>query len=193
MDVFALWMPILVAAVVVFIASFLAWMVLPHHKADIKPLPDEQALAEQLARLELAPGLYMWPNCAAGEDMKSAEFKQRYERGPWGSLNVLPAKPNFARNLLLTFIVYLVISIFVGYLGSLACPAGSEFARVFRVTGAAAILGYCMGALPGALFLGKPTRFILTDLVDGVAYGLLTGLVFALLWPAAPALLNGIG
>ena len=31
-----LWMPIVVSAVVVFFASSLAWMVLPHHKADVK-------------------------------------------------------------------------------------------------------------------------------------------------------------
>ncbi len=29
-----LWLPIVVSAVIVFVASFLAWMVLPHHKGD---------------------------------------------------------------------------------------------------------------------------------------------------------------
>lgn len=184
MEIFALWLPILISAILVFIASFLAWMVLPHHKEDIKLLPDEKALTDHLAGLRLPAGFYMWPNCNSREEMKSAEFKERYERGPWGSLNVIAAKPSFAKNLTLTFLVYLVISIFVGYLAMLAQPTHQgSFSGVFRVAGAAAVLGYCMGGLPSALFMGKPTRFILTDLADSAVYGLLTGLVFALFWP----------
>ncbi len=37
------WLPILASAVVVFLASSIAWMVLPHHKKDVKTLPDEKA------------------------------------------------------------------------------------------------------------------------------------------------------
>ena len=36
-----LWLPILGSAVAVFFISFTMWMVLPHHKGDWKPLPDE--------------------------------------------------------------------------------------------------------------------------------------------------------
>ncbi len=187
MELYELWAPILVSAIVVFVASSLAWMLLPHHKADIKPLPDETSLTDHLGGLNLAPGLYMWPNCTSKAEMSSAEFKERYTKGPWGSLNVLAAKPSFVKNLVQVFIVYLLISVFTGYLTSLSTPAaGGEFLGVFRVAGAAAVMGYCLGALPGAFFMGKPRRFIITDLVDGVVYGLLTGLVFALLWPGAP-------
>ena len=78
-----LWLPIIVATVVVFIASFLAWMVFPHHKKDIKTLPDEKSLTDDLKQLNLTPGTYMWPGCADG-NMKSEEFQARYQAGPWG-------------------------------------------------------------------------------------------------------------
>ena len=39
----SLWLPILVSAVAVFFVSFLAWMVLPHHKKDINAIADEKA------------------------------------------------------------------------------------------------------------------------------------------------------
>jgi hypothetical protein len=179
-----LWLPIIVSALAVFVASFLVWMVLPHHKKDVKVLPDEKALTDHLRQLDLAPGLYMWPNCS-GAEMKSDEFKARYEAGPWGSMNVLANKPNFVRNLVLVFLFYLVVSVFVGYLTSLATPDASRFLAVFRVAGAAGVLAYCAGSIPGALFFGKPGRFILTDFIDGVVYGLLTGAIFGWLWPAA--------
>jgi len=178
-----LWLPILVSAVIVFIASSLAWMVLPHHKKDIKTLPDEKALTEHLVKLNLAPGLYMWPGCGSGQDMKSEEYKARYAAGPWGSINILGSRPNFGRNLVLMFVFYIVVSLFVGYVAALARPAGSAFLPVFRVAGAAAILAYCAGSIPGAIFMSKPGRFVLTDLLDGLVYGLLTGATFGLLWP----------
>ncbi|MHC4090672.1 MAG: hypothetical protein ACYSVY_10425 [Planctomycetota bacterium] len=178
MDVVAqLWLSILVSAVIVFTASFLAWMVLPHHKKDVKPLPDEKALTAHLQKLNVG--------CGHGQDMKSEEFKARYDAGPWGSMNILDAKPNFGRNLVLTFLFYILVSLFVGYITLLARPAGSEFLPVFRVAGAAGVLAYCAGSIPNAIFFGKPGRFVLTEFVDGVVYGLLTGATFALLWPAA--------
>ncbi len=182
-----LWLPILVSTVVVFFASFLAWMVIPHHKKDIKVLPDEKALTGHLGTLNLAPGMYMWPHCATNEEMNSEEFKARMESGPWGSLNVIGTKPSFVRNLVLVFLFYIVVSIFVGYITSLARPAGAPWIAVFRVAGAVGVLGYCAGAIPGAIFFSKPGRFVLTDLIDGVVYGLLTGAVFAWLWPGAEA------
>ncbi len=180
-----LWLPVLVSAIVVFLASFLAWMVLPHHKKDIKTLPNEKALTDHLRSLALPAGTYMWPGCQPGQGMDSQEFKDRYAAGPWGSINVLASRPNFGRNLVLTFLFYIVVSVFVGYLSSLARPAGAAFLPVFRVAGAAGVLAYCAGSIPNAIFFGKPGRFVLTDLVDGIVYGLLTGATFALLWPGA--------
>ena len=74
---FSLWMPILVSAVAVFIAAFLAWMVLPHHRSDWSKLPDDKAFVEALRSLGLPPGQYMFPYAAEGAEMKSPEFKER--------------------------------------------------------------------------------------------------------------------
>ena len=182
-----LWLPILVSAVVVFFASFLAWMALPHHKQDVKMLPDEPALTNHLRQLNLSPGTYMWPNCQSAAEQKSAEFKARFESGPWGSMNIVGSKPNFARNLILTFVFYLIVGLLVGYITANARAAGAAFVAVFQVAGATAVLAYCAGSIPNAVFFGKPARFVFTEFIDGVVYGLLTGIVFGLLWPAAAA------
>jgi hypothetical protein len=39
----SLWLPIVLSAVFVWLASALVWMVLPHHRSDWKGLPDEEA------------------------------------------------------------------------------------------------------------------------------------------------------
>ena len=180
-----LWLPILISAVVVFIASAVGWMLVGHHNADIKKLPNEAAFLDFVRSQNIPPGTYMWPGCGGSEEMKSPEFLARFAAGPWGSINVAGRQPSFARNLVLTFLFYLVVGVFVGYITTLARPYGAPFLAVFRVAGAVAVLAYCAGSIPNALFFSKPGRFMLTDFIDGVAFGLLTGLVFAWLWPAA--------
>ena len=44
----ALWLPILVSAVVVFFASFIMHMVLAYHKSDYRKLPDEDRVTDAL-------------------------------------------------------------------------------------------------------------------------------------------------
>lgn len=182
-EISQLWLPVVVSSVVVFFASFLAWMVIGHHKKDIKTLENEKSLIDQLKQLNIAPGTYMWPGCCPGEDMNSEAFKARYDAGPWGSMNIVAAKPNFARNLILTFLFYVIVSLFVAYVTGQARAAGAGFMTVFQVAGAAAILGYCAGSIPNAIFFSKPGRFVLTEFLDGLVYGLLTGVAFAVLWP----------
>ena len=41
--IMSLWLPIVLSAVLVFLASALVWMALPHHKTDWKGLPNEEA------------------------------------------------------------------------------------------------------------------------------------------------------
>lgn len=183
-SVMELWLPILVSAGVVFVVSALAWMVMPHHKADIKVLPaDKSGLPEMTKGMEA--GVYMWPNCSTGEEMKSEAFKQAYKEGPWGVLTVMPSQPSMGRNMGLGMVSYLLISVFVAYLAGEARGPGAEFVEVFQVAGAAAVGIYALGWMPGAIWFGKPARAWVTDLIDCLVYGLITGATFALLWPSA--------
>jgi hypothetical protein len=179
-----LWLPLLISSVVVFFASSIMWMVLPHHKPDIKFLGDkEKGYIDAINSLSIEPGLYMYPNCDQ-KDMGSDEFKARYKSGPWGLLTIAPAQPNFPMNLLKTFISFTAITFMVAYISSLAIDPGADYMHVFRVVGTTAILGHCMGALCGDFFLGKPTRFMVTSFIDGVVYALITAGIFASMWPS---------
>ena len=59
-----LWLPILVSGVVVWIASFIAWMVIGHHKKDRDPIPGggERAFMETITRMNIGPGNYGFPD-----------------------------------------------------------------------------------------------------------------------------------
>ena len=79
----ALWLPILVSTVLVFVASSLVWMVLPHHRSDVKGLADEAAVMEALGHQALAPGLYNFPHAATHKDMGIRSSRTRWPKGRW--------------------------------------------------------------------------------------------------------------
>ena len=52
----ALWLPILVSAVIVFFASFIMHMVLGYHKSDYRKLPDEDRVTDAMRTAGVARG-----------------------------------------------------------------------------------------------------------------------------------------
>jgi len=88
----ALWLPILLSAVIVFIASSIIHMVLPYHRSDYRQLPDEDKLLATLRAAGLKPGLYHFPFCTH-KDMNSPAAQEKYKQGPVGLLTVFPSGP----------------------------------------------------------------------------------------------------
>ena len=83
---------------------------------------------------------------------------------------------------------------FVAFLSSMAnLQAGSEFMPVFIFTATAAIMAYTFGYIGDTIWYGQPLKPFLNDLADSILFGLLTGVMFALLWPGLPeATLPGV-
>ena len=58
--------PIALSALLVLVASALVWLVLPHHRRDMRRLPDEAASLEALGKQALRPGVYRFPYASDG-------------------------------------------------------------------------------------------------------------------------------
>jgi hypothetical protein len=175
-----LWVPIVVSAVLVWIASSVIHMALPIHKGEFEGLPDE---AKFNAAIEgVKPGQYMFPWCTMAE-MKSPEFQEKMRKGPTGHLTIAAGPMNFGRNLMLTLLLYLVIGVFVAYIGHHTLGAGSPYLTVFRVCGTAAFMAYGLGWMPNMIWFGGKSRCFWTYLFDSIVYALLTAGVFGWLWP----------
>lgn len=182
----ALWLPILVSAVLVFLVSSVVHMVLPHHKSDMSPLPDEEAVGAALRSKPLPPGEYVLPYCADMKEMGSPEFVARMERGPVAMLSVFPNGPwNMGKNLGQWFVYCIVVSVFVAYLAGLALPAGAESMRVFRFTATVALLGHGFSSVSNSIWKGVSWGTSFKFFLDGLAYALAAAGAFAWLWPAA--------
>jgi len=181
-----LWLPILLSAVAVWVASALAWMVLPHHHKDMGPLPDEDAFIASLKAQGVKPGSYSFPHCADHASRKDPELMRKWKEGPAGFMTIL-GQVNMGRNMVLSLLVYLVISVFVGYVSSQARAPGEGFADVLQITATTGIMAYLFGWMGGAIWFGMPKNAWISNTIDSVAYGLITGLIFAALWPGVPA------
>ncbi|MCC6677547.1 MAG: hypothetical protein IT436_10420 [Phycisphaerales bacterium] len=176
--------PIVVSAAAVWVYSALAWMVMGHHAGDMEGAPDEDALMAAIRGLGIRPGVYGFPRPKSKADCKDPKFMEKWKTGPSGMLNVW-GPMSMGRNMALSFVVYLLVSLLVGYIGAVAIGRGAAFSHVLRVLGTAGILGYVFGALPNAIWFQAKGRAVLTCAFDGVVQGLITGLVFAALWPTA--------
>jgi hypothetical protein len=177
-----LWLPIIVSAVAVWVASAVAWMALPHHKKDWRPMPDEAAFFRAFDSLKFPPGNYGFPDCKDKAKRNDPEVKRRWEAGEMGLLSIW-GKMSMGRNMVVTFIVYLAISFFVAYIGAAAVKPGATFSQAFQVLGAAGVLAYAFSHIPGSVWFNHYPRAILMCVLDGIVYGLITGAVFAAMWP----------
>ncbi len=183
----ALWLPILLSAVIVFIASSIMHMVLPYHKSDARQLPDEDKLMASLRGAGLQRGIYVFPYCNP-KDMKSPAMLEKYKQGPIGMLTVFPPGPPVLPKFLAMWFVYcLIIGVFVAYITTHAHPLvvahGEPFWAVFRVASTSAFLAYGLANLSNGIWKGQPWGNVIKEVVDGLVYALLTAGTFGWLWP----------
>jgi hypothetical protein len=179
----ALWLPIVLSAVIVFIASSIMHAVLTYHQSDCKQIPEEDEIMAQLRAVGLKRGYYHFPYCTHKE-MKSPGMMEKFKQGPVGMMTVFPSGPPVMGKFLgLWFGYCLIVSFFVAYLAAHTVAAGTNYLEVFRVVGTAAFLAYGLGQLSNGIWKGQPWGMTMKEVVDGLIYGLLTAGTFGWLWP----------
>ena len=181
-----LWLPILLSAVFVFVASSVIHMALPIHRGDCKKLKNEDAVLDALSAQSIEPGMYMFPCAGSMKEMHTPEMVAKLERGPVGRLTIQAAGGfHLGRSLVWWFIFCLIVGLLAAYVGWHGLGAGAAYRTVFRVTGTAAILGYAVGHLHDSIWNGVRWGTTAKFVLDGVIYGLVTAGTFGWLWPAA--------
>lgn len=180
----ALWIPIVLSAVVVFVASSIMHMLLPYHKSDYQKLPDEDKVLGALRAAGLKRGLYMFPHCTHKE-MNSPENVEKFKQGPVGHVTIFPPGPIVLPKFLAQWFVYcLLIGFFVAYLTGRTMATGAQCLAVFRVAGTAGFMAYGLGILSNGIWKGQPWGMTLKEVFDGLIYSLLTAGTFSWLWPS---------
>ena len=183
-DLVALWLPILVAAVLVFLASWLIHMLLPYHRTDYGKVPSEDAVMDVMRPFGIAPGDYMVPNPYSPAGARTPEFIAKMKKGPVIVMTVMqPGDVGMGGRLASWFLFCVIVGLFSGYLTSRALPAGAPYLEVFRFAGTVAFVGYAVALWENTIWYSRAWMTTLKSTIDGLVYALLTGGVFGWLWP----------
>jgi hypothetical protein len=180
----SLWLPILVAAILVFVASSIIHMVLPYHRSDYRKVPREDDVMAALRPFGIPPGDYLIPRAGSAKDMRSPEFMDKMNKGPVALMTVMPSgPPTMTASLILWFLYCLVVGVFAAYVAGRALGSDAHYLSVFRFAGCTAFAGYALALWQNTIWYKRSWLITLKSNVDGLIYALLTGGTFGWLWP----------
>lgn len=180
----ALWLPVVLSAVLVFLASSVIHMVLPIHKKDLKKVPDEDAFQDAFRRMGITPGDYAVPCAGSSHAMKEPAFVEKMAKGPVVFMTVLAGGHTFmGTSLALWFAYCLVVGVFGGYVGGRALAPGASYLDVFRFVGTVAFACYAMSLPQASIWYKRNWGTTVRSMIDGLVYGSLTAGTFGWLWP----------
>lgn len=179
----SLWLPILLSAVGVFLASSILHMVLTYHNSDYKKLPSEGEIAESLRKYSIPAGKYFLPHAATGKERGSPAYQEKMKRGPVALMTFMDGPANMGKLLFCWFLYCIAVSVFAAYIAGRALPPGAEGLEVLRFAGCTAFASYVLGLWQNVVWAGESSVSALKSTFDGLVYALVTGGVFAWLWP----------
>lgn len=181
----ALWLPILLSAVFVFVVSSIIHMLLGYHASDFRGVPSEDQVRDALRPFNIPPGEYVVPHAADPKAMGTPEFQEKMTAGPVAFLTVMPNEvPRMGGQLAQWFVYCLLVGVFAAYISGRALGADAHYLAVFRFAGATAFAGYSLALLQHSIWYRRSWSNTLKSVFDGLVYALVTAGTFGWLWPS---------
>jgi hypothetical protein len=179
-----LWAPIIASAVAVFVVSALLHMLFTYHNSDYRPFSNEDEIRAAITKSGATPGQYILPH-AVGMGFKDPAVQQKMREGPTGYVLLRkPSGPEMGPALTQWFVLTLVLSFLVAYVAALVLAPGADHMPVFRVVSVVAFLAYSGSQAQESIWRAVPWPAVIKTIFDGLIFALVTGGVFAVLWPA---------
>lgn len=185
MTIMALWLPILLSAFFVFVASSIIHMALGYHNNDFAKLPNEEGVMDALRPFNIPPGEYHMPKPDNMKQMGEPDFVKKMEAGPMAMLTVVPnGAPKMGGQLLQWFVYSVIVGVFAGYIASRAVGPGGDYLQVFRFAGATAFFCYTVAGWQASIWYKRAWSTTFKNTFDGLVYAVLTAGTFGWLWPS---------
>lgn len=181
----SLWAPILLSAVIVFVASSIIHMVLPYHRTDVGKMPAEDDVMDALRKIGIPPGDYLLPCAGSPKQRKDPDFIDKMKKGPVAFLTVMESgPPSMGKSLALWFLYCIAVGVFAAYVAGRALEPGAQYLAVFRFAGSTAFVGYALALWQNSIWYKRAWSTTFKSTFDGLVYALLTAGTFGWLWPS---------
>lgn len=181
----ALWLPILLSAVVVFVLSSIIHMVIKWHASDYRGFANEDAIRDAIRAGNPTPGRYAIPNCGDMKNMKSEAMIAKYQQGPVGHVVIGPnGTPNMGKYLGTWFLWALIVAIVAAFVASQIFGLNPTRARAAaKLVGTITFVAHGFGTITESIWMMRPWSSSVKNLLDAAIYGVGSALVFFWLWP----------
>lgn len=180
-----LWLAIIVAGLLCWVASALIHMLIKYHNADYKGLANEDAVSVALAEKYPKPALYTLPYCSDMKAMGEEHMQKKFKAGPVAMITIMPnGMPPMGKLLTQQILFFIFGSLLIGYLTTLSITINSEFMTIFRQVFVAAFLTYGWAQIPYSIWMGQPWSNCIRYMLDALIYAAVTAATFAFLWPS---------
>ena len=179
----ALWLPILLSAVFVFIASSIIHMAPLWHKSDYPMLEKQDAVMDSLRAMALPHGEYMLPRPKDMKDMRTPEFKEKFKRGPVLMMTIIPnASMSMGKPMGQWFVYCLITSLLTAFATAALAPGAVSF-QIYRIAGIASFLAYASALWQTVIWYHRSVSVTAKSTIDSAIYAIITAATFAWLWP----------
>ncbi len=183
-SIVSLWLPILLAGGLCWLASALIHTLIKYHNADYKELSNEADVSAALAASKPAPAMYTTPYCHDMKAMESDTVQKKFNDGPVAIISVMPNGVPPMGKLLFQQLMFFIVGVFlVACLTSLFVAGGVAYFSVFKTVFLASFLTFGWAQIPHSIWLGQPWSNSLRYLLDALIYASVTAGTFAWLWP----------
>ncbi len=181
----------LVGGIILFLWSFLAWVILPLHSPTLHEIPNEDAVISALNLALPAHAVYTFPHnpgTSAGEAAQNA-WAEKVKRGPGGMIIYSPsgADPMMAGQMVGGVIIDILSALIVAWLLTRSTALTASYLSRVAFCGMFAIFAAFFDYLTMWNWMGFPADFTTALIVDGLIAWLLAGLAIAAIVKAPAA------
>ncbi len=175
---------VLAGAAIMFVWTFLSWMVIPWHQATLNAPKPGSGLEEALKKAAPEPGIYALPSWVDenGEQVSQDVWSEQMEEGPYAFISVLPggASANMGPMMIRGFGIWFVGAFILCFLMLLVggSDGQSHKRRVVLAVSIGLFVGL-MGHLPNWNWWHFSASYTIVGILDSVIGWTLAGLAMA--------------
>ena len=176
----------LVGGIILFLWGFLAWVILPIHKASLHDIPRQDSVITALKSSLSEKGVYPFPSMLPGEQQ---QWEERYRKGPVGMIVYDPAgsSPTMPSQMAVGFLINIVSAFFVAWFLARSTAFNASYIKRVAYCGMYGIFLVAASTLVMWNWFNEPGDWVTGLIIDYVAGWPLAGIgIAAIMKPLPP-------